>query len=106
MHKQAVRDDLVALVAKSTDIDEQTCYNVIMWAFKEALSQTYNCASIEFSGFGSILVSQPKVKKELKYHTGKLVDTPDDVARTEKIEYLKTKIRDNVQSKRNSRGVA
>lgn len=66
MEKQynvAIKDYLVAKIAKELDYPESLCDHVIMWAYKDAKLATLTKRSVELSGFGTLLVSSPKIKR-------------------------------------------
>lgn len=93
---QSVKDFLVGVVAEETQLPEKTCDRVVMWAYKQAKDATSEYSSVELSGFGTLLVSQHKLNKEIARGEKKLESPKDEELAeywTKQIEYLKTKLR-------------
>lgn len=108
----STKDWIVSVISKDLEIEESICNTVISWSYLKAKEKTKDVKSIEFSGFGKLLISDNKTKKNIRkleeriIHNTKQLKNPvlshmqDSYINkinkaTEEIGWLKTKLEDD-----------
>jgi nucleoid DNA-binding protein len=62
----SLRDKIIKDVADDLEIDESICDKVVAWVYEDTIKATNDVNSIELAGFGTLRVSQNKLKKRIQ----------------------------------------
>lgn len=61
-----LKDWIIRGVSSELGINEDICDAVVNWSYRDARDATAKYSSIEFSGFGKIMISGNKLKKRVE----------------------------------------